>query len=154
MDGRVIHFPGCRAALSMLSCSASETAASLCHSFGRKDGTISTRLLLERYAQQDGKVWCILERNATDGTAAVARRSERSDAVLQPSTGGPLVRATLSIMDIPGLGSSCPVVLRWSPVARDGRPAGSTSNDVAGRVSLVFPVCVVEDAGTDLQALL
>ncbi|OSX79703.1 hypothetical protein BU14_0072s0061 [Porphyra umbilicalis] len=154
VDGRVIHFPGCRAALSMLSCSASETAASLCHSFGRKDGTISTRLLLERYAQQDGKVWYILERNATDGTAAVARRSERSDAVLQPSTGGPLVRATLSIMDIPGLGSSCPVVLRWSPVARHGRPAGSTSNDVAGRVSLVFPVCVVEDAGTDLQALL
>lgn len=154
VEGRVIRFSGCCAALSMLSCSESETTASLCHSFGRRDGTITTKLLLERFTQQDGKEWYVFQRHDADGTAEVARRDELSDSVLRRSTGGALVRETVRMKDVPGLGTSCPVVLRWSPVGHHGRPAGSTDNDVVGRVSLVFPVCIVEDAGADLQALL
>jgi len=153
-EGRIVRFSGCRAALSMLSCSASETTASLCHSFGRRDGTTTTRLLLERCTQEDGKVLYILQRNEMKGTVEVAWRSELSDTVLRPSTVGPLRRATMCIKDIPSMGATCPVILRWSPVARRGSLSGSPDSGVPGRVSLVFPVCIVEDAGSDPLALL
>jgi len=154
VEGRFLRFSGCRAALSVLACSVAETTASLSHSFGRKDGTMTTRLLLERYTQADGKVWYILLRNEPEGTVEVACRGELADAVLRPSAGGPLVRTTMDMTDIPGLSSTCPVVLRWSPLAGHGSPAGSPNSAVPGRVSLVFPVCIVEDAAVDLQVLL
>jgi len=130
---------------------ARASTAAVCNTFVHNDGTMITRLLLERHIAEDGTVWYIIERIKNDATVEVGRRDDEVGSEQQHAKA--IVRSTMRCSQFPELASHCPVALRWTPMPEYMQSASSSDADVPGRASLTLPVCVIEGDGKELQSL-
>lgn len=123
----------------------------VCNTFVRKNGTVTTRLLMERHAAEDGIVWYIMEHNKNDGTVKVGRCDNEIASGQRHANA--MVRSTMRCSQFPELASYCPVALRWTPMPEFMQSASSSDADVAERVSLTFTVRAKEGDGKEQQSL-
>lgn len=154
VSGRFVRFGGRQEALQMAGFSAEEAFSVMYKKFTRLNGTVSTRLLLERHVDDSGSVWFILGRNSDQSSVDVAQRSVGLQGGSQAHTRERLNRSTVLAESIQGLPKEVPLFLRWSALGDPVRPAGASDADAVGRLTLSLPVCVIEDDALDLQSLL
>lgn len=67
---------------------------------------------------------------------------------------GQLVRSTVGMDTFSDLPTERPMFLRWVALGAAVRPAESADADVARRLTMSLPVCVVDDEALDPKSLL
>lgn len=154
VSGRLVRFKETRGLLSALGCSSDEATAFMCKSFTRLNGSVSTRLLMERFLDIEGDVSYILRRNQLEGTVDVAQRGQVNGGSSQLSTRGRLELSSIQLDSLPGLCADGPSSFRWVATGDPAQRAGLGDEDVVGKMVVTLPTCVVEDSARDLQALL
>lgn len=126
--------------LRIICFSAVEASLAVHQKFPRPNGTVSTRLLLERHVDEEGSVWYIVERNAQEQTVQVAQRSVRLTGGSQAYGVEQLVRSTVGVDTISDLPTERPMFLRWVALGAAVRPTACADADVAGRLTISLPV--------------
>lgn len=154
VSGRVVRCPGAAEVLSLIGCSAEEMTSFRSKTFTRLNGTVSTRLLLEKFVDEDGMTWFILHRNVLSGTADVVQRRGPRACGSQMTAPEHLERKTVSLNALSGLSAEGPSLVRWVALGDPIQPANTGDGNVAGKLTVTLPVCVVEDNAKDLQDVL
>lgn len=151
VSGRFVRFNGHREARRTVGFPEEEALSAMYRSFTMLNGTVSTRLLLERYIDDTGLVWFILRRTSAEKTIQVAQRSLQLFGGSRTHTLERLNRSTVAVDAIPGLPAEPPVYMRWTALGAAVHPAGAVDADTDGRLTLSFPVCVIDDEALDLH---
>lgn len=154
VSGLFVRFSGHQDALQAVGFSAAEAAAALHRTFTRLNGTMSTRLRIERHVNDTGPVWFVLGRSTDGRTVAVAQRSVGALDGSQAATFEPLHRSTVHIDATSGMPIELPLFLRWCARGDAVRPPGASDADFVGRLTMYLPVCVIDDEALDLRSLL
>lgn len=154
VSGRFVRFDRHLEVLRVIGFSAVEASLAMQQKFPRLNGTVSTRLVLERHVDEEGSVWYIVEPNAQEQTVQVAQRSVCLTGGSQAYGVGQLVRSTVGMDTFSDLPTERPMFLRWVALGAAVRPAESADADVARRLTMSLPVCVVDDEALDPKSLL
>lgn len=151
-SSRVVKFTSATALLQALGMSAPLRAWCTSRQFTRpRDGSAPARVLLERFEDNEGSLWYILQRQP-DGRVQVASRSTEEYEPVRRSYKYALQRSTVRSGDLDDMPSECPAFLRWRP----STAAGILSHEGAvacGRLTLSLPCCVVELFAQDVVDL-
>lgn len=154
VSGRVVRCSGAREVLSLIGCSCEEAESFQSKTFTRLNGSVSTRLLLERFVDEEGIDWFLLRRDVMNETViAIRRQGAHAGTSQKPGPGLPQ-RSTIKVDALSGLSVEGPALFRWVALGDPVLPARSTDGNVAGKLTVTVPVCVVEDDAKDVTALL
>lgn len=154
VSGRVVRCSGAAEVLSLIGCSAEEVASLRSKTFTRLSGSVSTRLLLETFFDEDGMTWFIIHRNLSNGTADVLQRPATRACRSPMAASEDVERKTVTVDELPGLSAEGPALVRWVAMGDPVQLASTKDGNVAGKLTVTLPVCVVEDNARDLQEYL
>lgn len=140
---RLIEFPTPASLVAALGLSDNLRSWAMARSFTRpSDGSTPSRVVVERYDDDEGSSWFILNRLG-NGDLRVASRLTEEFNPQQRRFVHPLKRATVPRVDLPGCPETCPAFLRWRP-SPAAFMVGYEEGLTCGRVTLSLPCCVVE----------
>lgn len=140
---RLVEFSTPGRLVAALGMSESLQSWAMARSFTRpSDGSTPSRVLVERFEDEAGSIWFILQRRK-DGELLVATRKTEEFHPQRRRFVHPLERTTVSSVDLSGVPDACPAFLRWRPSAA-APMMGHDDGLACGRVTLSLPCCVVE----------
>lgn len=140
---RLIEFSTPSHLIDALGLSANLRLWAMAQSFTRTaDGSTPVRVVAERFDDDNGTTWFILERRENGVVYVASRQTEEFDPQRRRFAHA-LELKTVSSIELPGLPDSCPAYLRWRP-STAAALMGFEEGLVSERVSLSLPCCVVE----------
>jgi len=149
---RKILFPDTGSLLRALSFSPTLVGEYVSRVFARRDGSSPTRFLAERFTDESGTLWYVLERDAAGGELTVAARESEDYSVRRKSFVHPLKKTTVRLIDHPTLPAHCPNVLSWQE-SKVCDVFGWEGADACGVVSLRLACFCTEVVPPDVLAL-
>lgn len=149
----LVQFATPTSLVAALGLSTNLQAWAMAPSFTRaSDGSTPSRVVVERFDDDGGTTWYVLQRLRNGDVRVASRLTEEFDPQ-QSSFVHALERTVVAAVDLPGFPQRCPAFLRWRPssvAAMLGQEEGLT----CGRVTLSLSCCVVEHGAEEvLEAL-
>lgn len=148
---RVVQFEGASGVLSALGIPVVQS--NMCRQFLRKDGSAPARALVERLADDGGRLFYVKARHKDSDDVLVCVRESEAYHVRRRCFVHQLVEKRVSRDALPELPDDCPAFLSWreSPVSAsidewDGP-------DACGVVTLSLPCCTMEVLPSDVADL-
>lgn len=140
---RLVEFSSVSLLIDALGLSGNLRLWAMARSFTRaSDGSTPARVIAERFDDDNGTTWFILERRENGEVYVASRQTEEFNPQRRRFVHA-LELKTVSSAELPGLPTSFPAFLRWRP-STAAALMGGEEGLICGRVSLSLPCCVVE----------
>lgn len=140
---RLVQFSSASLLLDALGLSENLRLWAMARTFTRvSDGSKPVRIIAERFDDDDGTPWFILQRQQNGDVRVASRQTEEFNPQRRRFVHA-LRSTTISAVELPGLPAMCPAFLRWRPSAAAALMCQEEGLS-CGRVSLSLPCCVVE----------
>lgn len=150
---RMVLFSGAVALLRALDLwAAIDPQLLMCRRFTRVDKSKPARPLLERFSDENGTNFFILERHPETEEVVVSVRESEAYDVRRQAFKDPLQRKRVPRGSLPGLSESCPCFLSWRESSSSSALEWEGAN-ACGSVSLSVPCCTFEQLPADVAAL-
>jgi len=120
--------------------------------FSRRDGSSPTRFSAERFTDESGTLWYVLEWEAADGELTVAAREPEDYSVRRKNFVHPLKKTTVHLIDHLALPAHLPNLLSWQE-SKVCDAFGWEGADACGVVSLRLACFCTEVVPPDVLAL-